>query len=380
MAEGYLTGDATAHAGATDVALFMPTLTGGGAERIQLILARYFLAQHLKVDVVVCKRVGSLGDSIPIGARLVSLDAKRVLLSLKRYERYLRKARPRVVISSVENASAVACMARARGSHRHRLVVRQDNALTGAATVWRDPRRWAWLILLSIVYRYADHLIAVSRGVEGQLRRLIGKGGPPIGLVYNPVILPDFATRLHEPSMAARPLCRHPMIVAAGRLHPVKDYPTLLRAFALLRRSIPATLVILGEGDARAELEALAGELGIVHHVEFAGFVSNPLPLIHVADVFVLSSLSEGLGGVLVEALAAGTPVVSTDCRHGPNEVLGGGLYGRLVPVGDVEMLANAMKETLDDPRPLPPVELKAHLTQFSFDFAGRRYMDFLLS
>jgi glycosyltransferase involved in cell wall biosynthesis len=358
----------------TDVALFMPTLIGGGAEKIQLILAEHFLAQGLRVDVVVCKGVGALRDRVPAGARLVDLGARRVLLALGRYERYLSAARPRVVLSSVENASLIACAARARGGHPHRLIVRQDNALVAAASAWHVPRRWPWLLALGLAYRFADQLVAVSEGVEGQLRALLGRRGPPVRFIPNAVLTPDLESLLRaEPALpwADRDV---PLLAAAGRLSPVKDYPTLLRAFALLRREKPHRLVIMGEGDLRPELEALCRELGIADDVWFAGFVENPLAVIHRADAFVLSSTSEGMPGVLIEALAAGTRIVSTDSRHGPREVLHGGRYGRLVPVGDPAALAAACADALAAPRPGPSQDLTRYLDRFTVEHSGRAY------
>jgi glycosyltransferase involved in cell wall biosynthesis len=382
----------------TDVALFMPTLTGGGAERVQLVLAQYLVAQGLRVDVVVCKRIGALSGSVPPGARLVDLGARRVLLGLTRYERYLRRDRPRIVISSVENASVIACAARARGVHPHRLVVRQDNAVVSGRTAWGEPRRWLWLLILRLAFRFADHLIAVSDGVAVQLRQTLGAAASRVSRIYNPVILPDFAARLGAAPGAATGAApgaateaataadraaddaagRVPTVAAAGRLHPVKDYPTLLRAFAALRRRMRARLVIMGEGEARGALEALAKDLGIAGDVAFTGFVSDPLPAIRAADVFVLSSLSEGLGGVLIEALAAGTPVVSTDCRYGPREVLGDGRFGQLVPVGDAYALAAAITRALDAPRPGAAPDLQAHLARFALDHVGRAYLSLI--
>jgi glycosyltransferase involved in cell wall biosynthesis len=173
---------------------------------------------------------------------------------------------------------------------------------------------------------------------------------------------------------------RLPVILAVGRLTKAKDYPTLFRAFSLVRQVRPAKLLILGEGEERSNLERLAIELGIQNDVSMPGFVDNPFAFMAKASVFVLSSAWEGFGNVLVEALACGCPVVATDCRSGPREILDNGRYGRLVPVGDHEALAKAILETLDNPD--FPADRQTRLQramEFSIDAAVDKYLKVLL-
>jgi glycosyltransferase involved in cell wall biosynthesis len=163
-----------------------------------------------------------------------------------------------------------------------------------------------------------------------------------------------------------------PVIATAGRLVPVKDHWTLLRAFAILRAARPARLVIFGEGPLEAELRAAAGQSGIGSDVLFAGYVNDPAACYASTDLFVLSSTSEGFGNVLVEAMAAGVPVVSTDAPHGPREILEDGRFGALVPVGDADAMARAMAEMLD--RPTPAAILKGRAADFDVEKIGDRY------
>ena len=139
-----------------------------------------------------------------------------------------------------------------------------------------------------------------------------------------------------------------PVILGAGRLTEQKDFPTLIRAFALVRKKHPARLMILGEGEERSKLETLVQELGLEKEVSLPGFVDNPYKYMKRAAVFVLSSRWEGFPNVLVEAMALGTPVVSTDCPNGPAEILENGKWGELVPVGETQSLASAVLRTLD--------------------------------
>jgi glycosyltransferase involved in cell wall biosynthesis len=153
---------------------------------------------------------------------------------------------------------------------------------------------------------------------------------------------------------------------------PVKDHRTLIAAFAKLRARRSARLVIFGYGPLEAELRAYAEELGVSGSVLMPGYVNDPAACYAVADLFVLSSTTEGFGNVLIEAMAAGVPVVSTDAPHGPREILADGRYGPLVPVGDAEALASAMERTLD--HPLSAADLKGRAADFAVDVIGDRY------
>jgi glycosyltransferase involved in cell wall biosynthesis len=362
-----------------DVALVLPTLYSGGAERVHLNLAAYFVSRGLRVDLVVGKYFGSLKDKVPPGVRLISLDARRVLLGLPQYLRYLAAARPPVVLSSVENISIVACLGRLMSLHRHRLVVRLDNSLKRAGSLFFQPRRWGWVAAVASTFWMADTLIAVSRGLKRQLERLPTRSRTQIACIYNPIIDSAFARRLAAP-FDLPPAVRTdlPWVVAAGRLNPQKDYPTLLRAFARVVRQRASRLLILGEGDERAALEALALSLGIRNDVHFLGYVENPLPIMRRAQVFALTSTEEGFGNVLVEALAAGAAVVATDCPHGPREILRDEEFGRLVDVGDVAALTEMILSQMRAERRPISKALALHLEGFSVQHIGERYIDVL--
>jgi len=360
-----------------DVALFLPTLYSGGAERVQLNLARYFLDRGLRVDLVVCKYFGSLKDKVPEGIRLISLDARKVMFSVPAYLRYLRIARPSVVLSSVENASIVSCIGKMLSSHRHRLLVRLDNSLSEPGILPLQMHRWPVMTAIASTFHAADAFVAVSGGLREQLSRLPGLGNKPIRRIYNPVIHEEFEAQADlAPALPPSIKPGQPFVLAVGRLHKQKGYSHLLLAFARVVEQRPSHLVILGEGDDREELQGLASSLGIAPYVHFLGYAPNPLAYMRHAAVFVLSSLAEGFGNVIVEALACGTPVVSTDCPHGPREILSGGRYGTLVQVGDVDALAHAIVAKLNVPKPAMSEELKQHLQLFSIETIGKRYIE----
>jgi glycosyltransferase involved in cell wall biosynthesis len=226
-------------------------------------------------------------------------------------------------------------------------------------------------------YRKADCIIAVSEGVADDLVSVAGLARSEIRVIYNPVVTPELVARAEEPLVhpwlvpgAA------PVVLGAGRLSPQKDFATLLRAFAQVRAARPVRLIILGEGELRGQLEAQAAALGVSEDIQFPGFVDNPYAYMRRAGVFVLSSAWEGFGIVLVEAMACGAPVVSTDCPVGPAEILDGGRYGPLVPVGDGGALAQSILSMLD--RPMDPERLRARAGDFALDKIGRQYLEVL--
>jgi len=167
-----------------------------------------------------------------------------------------------------------------------------------------------------------------------------------------------------------------PSLSGAGRLTRQKDFATLIHAFALLNARRPARLIILGEGRMRGELEALASELSIADRVALPGYVQNPHAWMAKAALFVLSSRWEGSPNVLTEALALGTPVVSADCPSGPREVLAGGRYGPLVPMGEPLALAEALATTLA--RPLPADTLREAVAEYHASLSAARYLEAL--
>lgn len=220
--------------------------------------------------------------------------------------------------------------------------------------------------------------MTVSNGVAQDLARRADLPQNRIVTIYNPVVNQEiFELKTRQPVdhpwyAPGEP----PLVLSVGRLNLSKDYSTLLKAFANLRSKRPARLMILGEGELRTELECLADTLGIAGDVALPGWTSNPFAHMARASLFVLSSAFEGLPTVLVEALACGCPVVSTDCPSGPAEILDGGRYGRLSPVGDAAALADAMAATLDSP--LPPDVLRKRADVFSVDAAIDRYLQLI--
>jgi glycosyltransferase involved in cell wall biosynthesis len=203
-----------------------------------------------------------------------------------------------------------------------------------------------------LAYKRVDLIISQSEGMTQDITGFMKADPQKVRLIYNPTVTPDIFEQAQQPADHAWfDQKTSPIILAAGRLKPQKDFVLLLKAFANVKQSIPdARLVILGEGPQRQELEELALQLGIRQSVDLAGFRTNPYAFIAMADIFVLSSQYEGLPNILIEALALGKRIISTDCESGPVEILKHGRYGTLVPVGDLDQMTEAMKAALSQP------------------------------
>ena len=363
--------------GKEKVALFLPSLRGGGAERVMVNLARGFSEKGLDVDLVLAKAEGPYLSQVPPEVRVIDLHSSRVLASLPHLVRYLRRERPQAILSAMDHANIVAIWARKLARVQSRVVVTVHNTLSRATTNSSNFRGRLMPRLIRIFYPWADAVVAVSGGAAEDLAKTTGLPQERIQVIYNPVVTPEILEKAEEPLnhpwfAPGEP----PVILSVGRLTKQKDYPTLIRAFALVRQERPARLMILGEGEERPKLEALVRELGLDDDVSLPGFVDNPYAYMARSAVFVLSSVWEGLSNVLIEAMAVGTPVVSTDCPSGPAEILERGEWGRLVPIGDVEEMATAIIATLNDPNH-PDVSKRAQ--HFGVEKSVQAYLDVLL-
>jgi glycosyltransferase involved in cell wall biosynthesis len=353
---------------AMTAAIYIHDLSPGGVERQSLVLAKELQARGVDITLVVHQMRGELMPLVPKGLPMVSLNGRRTLDDVLLLRRFLRDERPAVLMANVDHNNIAAAMASAIAGTGTKLVICQHNPLTAGyhATVnWKHR-------LVPLCYRalasQIDHAVAVSNGIAEELVAHAGLPREKISTINNAVIGPDFADRAGQPVDHPWLMAKdRPVFVSAGRLVEMKDHKTLLRAFALHVARHPAKLIILGTGPMHDELQALAGSLGIADHVDLAGFARNPLPFMRAADAFVLSSRSEGFGNVLVEAMGCGTPVVSTDCPHGPSDILDNGRYGILVPPRDPSALAPAFEQVLAQRERLSPTVLRDRADSFSY-------------
>ena len=356
------------------IALFLPSLAGGGAQRMILNLAGGFAARDFATDLVLTKSQGPYLSNIPPDVRVLDLQAPRMLKSLPALVRYLRAEQPIALLSTLTYANVLAIWAKKLANVPTRVVVREATTLSEEtsrnAVLFKDK---IMPLIVRHTYPRADGIVAVSEGVARDLAQITRVPLSSIHVLANPVVTPELSSLASEPlNHAWFSLLDSPVVLGAGRLSKEKDFPTLIRAFAKVRKRRRARLMILGEGGERPRLEALVKELGLQEDVSLPGFVQNPFAYMARSALFVLSSTWEGLPGVLIQALACGTPVVSTDCESGPRQILQNGRFGRLVPVADISALATAIMESLEKPRPAVP---QAAWKCFGQDAAVEQYL-----
>ena len=356
------------------IALFVGSLGGGGAERAMLDIGRGLAHRGFVVDLVLMQSAGPYLENVPDSVRVVSLNTTGLPSTLPALMHYLRRRRPSVLLSTLPTCNAAALMARVQLRRCLPVIVRQASHFsTDRAT--RSLRGRIALAVEQALWRFADAIVTNSCAGAGDLKRIAPRISPLVRVIRNPVVWPDLRARATEP--VDHPWLSDddvPVVLTAGRLSPVKNHAALLRAFALVAVERSARLVIIGEGAERDRLMASAKELGIADKVDLPGFQRNPFAWMARARVFVMSSLFEGAPNVLVQAMACGTPVVSTDCPGGTREILGDGAWGALTPVGDHRALAAAISDAMDNPT--APGELIERANDFSAESSINGYED----
>ncbi|MER8799208.1 glycosyltransferase [Mesorhizobium sp. M0998] len=360
------------------IVFHIASLRGGGAERVFVLMANELASRGHEVTLFTWNAEGPNAALRSAAVHLVDFGlplrgegyAKSATLKgIVRSANLFRRLDPDAVYSAPEFANLVMALSLMLARSRAKFFP-SFHAAASLPASGLGARLAIWLSAL--VAARATKAIAVSAGVG---RDIIARGFPEskVVVINNPLppaVAPQRNSYAWQAALAA--MGDGPVIATAGRLVPVKDHRTLLRAFAALRAGRPARLVIFGEGPLAAELHACAEQIGIGQDVLFAGYVNDPAACYAAADLFVLTSTSEGFGNVLVEAMAAGVPVISTDAPHGPREILGDGRFGTLVSVGDAAALAKAMAETLD--HPTPAAVLKDRAVDFTVDKIGDQY------
>ncbi len=353
------------------------SLLGGGAERVFVLMANALAERGHDVTLLTWNAQGPNRQMVSPKVKLHDLELPitnggygkaGTLRGLRGAARALREIEPDAVYSAPEFMNLLTALALQLAGSKARFFP----SFHAAAALKPQGLGTRLAVHASrLVAQRATKAIAVSDGVG---RELVERGfaRPKVLTIHNPLFPQTGATASYGWEGELARMGSGPVIGTAGRLVAVKDQETLLRAFALLAQSRPLRLVIFGEGPLEGRLRQVARDLGVADRVLFAGYVNDPAACYRHLDLFVLSSRSEGFGNVLVEAMAAGVPVVSTDAPYGPREILQDGLLGALVQVGDAGALATAMGDSLD--HPVSAARLKARAADFTLDKAADRY------
>jgi glycosyltransferase involved in cell wall biosynthesis len=361
------------------IACFFSTSGHSGVDRAARHLIPALARRGYPVDLLKVRRHGPrldpAGGETPPGVRIVDLGSAHTYACLPAVARYLRRDRPAVLLSDKDRVNRTALLARWLARVPTRAILSSGTTISIDLATRGPVERWVQRHSMGWLYPLADQVVVTSAGVADDMAAYTGLSRGLIRVVPSPVVPASlFTAALPRPDHPWLGDPAQPLILSAGELCARKGFDTLLRAFARVRASRPCRLVILGRGGARDRLLALAGELGVSADFALPGFVPEPYAWMANADLFAFSSRWEGLGFVLIEALAVGTPVVSTDCPSGPREILAGGRYGTLVPVDDHEALAAAMLRTLDDPP--PPDLLREAARPYEIEASTDAYLD----
>jgi glycosyltransferase involved in cell wall biosynthesis len=357
------------------IVLFLPHSGRGGAERVFVNLAAEFEQEGLDIALLLGTRegVGYL-EELPPTLDVSELGRQHMRHALPAMVRYLRRKRPAVLVSALDHANLMTILAAKLARTGTRVVATIHNNIS---PVWQGNRSLHQRLVIRCMLKvlpWAQEIVAVSSGLADDVARLAKIPRDRVRVIYNPIISPALRRAALEPT--GHPWFQEgqlPVVLGAGRLAAEKDFPNLIRAFAIARKTCQARLVILGEGEERPALERLVQSLGLEDDVGLPGVVANPFAYMSRSALFVLSSAWEAFGNVLVEALACGCPVVSTDCPSGPREILQGGRLGKLVPVGDETALAEAILAGLRGECATPATE--ADLAPFSVAAAAEAYL-----
>lgn len=360
------------------LAFLMPNAAGGGVEKVVIRLANFFTDyMQIDVDVVMYNAVGPNLDAVNDKVNVIDLEAAGTLNIILKTRKYLVEHKPTVIFPRMHSPVVLTTLATLGISPRPTIIgsmhsMRRAEPGSGIAAIKNRLRDF----VVKRLFGSTDHLIAVSRGVLEQYQQIYSLDKAKTSVIYNPISVDDIRIKGEE-------YPEHPwfggdekIILATGRLIPQKNFTGLLHSFHSVASKVEAKLIVLGEGPMRGELESLRSELGLDELVDFPGYVNNPYAFMKRAHLFVLSSRSEGLGNVIIEALASGLPVVSTDCESGPREILGDNEWGKLVPVGDNDALAEAILHELDS-----PVDAAAQISRawdFDVKAIARQYIELL--
>ncbi|TCI48697.1 glycosyltransferase [Exiguobacterium sp. SH1S4] len=330
-----------------------------------LNLAKGLAEENLDVDLILAQAEGEYINQVPENVRIIDLKSSRILKSLPKLIHYLKKENPESILSALTHANIVLILAKLFSKGTTRIVVSEHSNLTHGIKHSKSIKEKIFPLFMNLTYKYADEIVAVSNGVAEDLKKNIKSLHKDVKVIYNPILEERIFTQAKAPLNNPVPIHR-PYLLSVGRLTEAKDYATLISAFSLIAQQYDGDLLILGEGEEKKRLEALAIELGVSNRVLFLGFTDNPYKYMRNCDLFVLSSKWEGLPTVLVEALAVGSKVVSTRCPSGPEEILKNGEIGILTPVGDeIKMAENLLLGLRYKQNINPEIDLKEYYSSY---------------
>ncbi len=362
----------------TQLAIFLATSGHSGVDRVMKNLIAAFAARGLHVDVLKISGHGPYLENTGPTVRTIDLGVSHVNSSLFPLMRYLKSERPEALLTDKDRVNRTALLARYLSNVPVRTAVRIGTTVSRNLSRRSPIARRMQYLSMKYLYPHADGVILPSHGAAMDLQQLTGMPDIKISVIPSPVA-GETLTLMSQDTVDHPWLTNDgqassvPLILGVGELCARKDFTTLIKAFSKVRKQRSCRLIILGKGRQKDQLQKLIHDLGLTDDVSMPGFVNNPYAWMQKADVFVLSSNCEGAPVVLMEALAVGVPVVSTDCPSGPSEILQNGRIGPLVPVGDANALADAITQILDHPPEKTVLQTAAR--RYSIEESASRYL-----
>ena len=355
------------------VTFILPNLACGGAEKMVINLANYFCKKNIRVDLILLQKKGEFLKNLSKDVKIINLNSNRALFSIYPLIKYLRSCKPDFLISTLNHINIVALISVFLSFKKTKIIIRSVNTFSINLKNLSKSKQIIQKFSALILYRFAHYVIANSKQSADDLAKILKLNRNKIKVIYNPTITPNIYKKIEE--HVSHPWLNNEQItiIGVGRLEKVKNFTNLIKVIKILKDKIDIKLIILGEGSERKNLERLVTKLDLEDSVDLFGFTENPYSFVNKADIFVLSSNSEGLPNALIEAMACGTPVISTNCPSGPSEILDGGKFGKLVPVNNPEALAKAVIETLNNP--VESSELKKRANFFSVENSANKYL-----
>lgn len=331
------------------ILFLIPSFAGGGAEKVLLTLLKDLDLTTFEPTVVCLSSRNDYPGKLRDGVKVIFLEKKSRLDFFRityRLSLIIRQQNPDLLCGFLYYSNIMLILSSALSLTKTPIILTEHNHL--AITINHSKFRGVKKLLVRILYPLSSKIICVSKGIMVNMIAEYGVKPGKCTVIYNPFSVKDiFLSSLEE--ISHPDFGHYPVVISCGRLTTQKNYPLLFRAMRLVNEQAPVKLAILGDGELRSELESLAVSLGIGDNVVFLGFKSNPFSFIGKSFVFVLSSIWEGFGNVIVEAMACGTPVISTNCPSGPDEIITHEIDGLLVPVNDEIALANSILRVLQD-------------------------------
>ena len=357
------------------VSILLPDLGGGGAEKVSLDLARQFSSAGCNVDFVLLRKQGELLEEVESEFAVTCLGVKKIRSAIGPFRKYIIGHQPDVILAAMWPLTTLAVITNFLCKRKAQIISIEHSVLSSQYSGRGLFHRLLLILSAAFTYRASDYSVGVSQGVADDMEMISFLGGNKVRVINNPV--PPHCPADIEQKLTVESLwgdfdgCK---ILSVGSFKEAKRFDILLKAFSIVSNHLNVKLILLGDGPLRKDLVVLSETLGISERVIMPGFIPKTSPFYECSDLFVLSSDREGLPTVIIESLAAGTPVVATDCKSGPAEILDDGKYGKLVPVGDPAALAKAIEESLSEP--FDPKALKARAKDFSPEIIAKQYLE----